>query len=73
MFGGYGLYADEPICAFVNREQLFFKVDKLTLSQFEEAGSEPFTYAGKDGKPISISYWRSPTLDPNEIIVWATL
>ncbi len=73
MYCEHGPYADGPIFAYVIRDQLYFKADKMTLPLFDEAGSEPFTYAGKDGQTVSMNYLRSPRLDPDEIIVWATL
>lgn len=46
----FGLIADDV---------LYYKVGAGNQADYEEAGSEPFTYSGKS-KPIQMSYWQLP-------------
>jgi DNA transformation protein len=59
MFGGHGIYADGRMVALEASGVLYLKADALSSPRFAEAGSEPFTYAGK-GRPVQMSYWRVP-------------
>ena len=59
MFGGKGIYVDELFVALIIKEQLYLKVDALTLPQFEAAGSTPFKYR-QDEQWHSMSYFTAP-------------
>ena len=75
MFGGYGIYLDGLMFALVADEELYLKVDKLTLNQFEEKNLSPFVYT-KKGKPIKMSYYQAPEEiyeDPDIASVWGKL
>ena len=41
-------------------DQLYFKVDNETKDAFELAGSRPFVYKSKSGKPVAMAYWETP-------------
>ncbi len=59
MFGGWGLYCDGVMFALIAHDQLYLKVDQKSLGHFEAAGSEPFTYRGRNGL-VALSYRRAP-------------
>jgi DNA transformation protein and related proteins len=76
MFGGAGIYCDGVMFALADDGEVYFKVDSVNERQFEEAGSEPFTYPGPDGQPVPMRYFRTPIAlgDSNlEILHWASL
>ncbi len=73
MFGGYGLYKNKVITGLIANNILYFKVGKLNLSDFEKAGSSPFSYLTKDGKKAVMSYWEVPKNileNSQELILW---
>lgn len=75
MFGGHGLYFEDTMFALEADGDIYFKTDKETLALFEEAGSEAFTYEGKN-KPIKMSYSLVPNAaweDPEDFLYWANL
>ena len=59
LFGGHGLYKGGVMFALIADDVLFYKVGPQNQTDFEDAGSEPFNYSGKN-KPIQMSYWRVP-------------
>ena len=59
MFGGFGLYKGGVMFALLADDVVFYKVGPSNIADYEEAGSEPFTYSGKN-KPIQMSYWQLP-------------
>lgn len=59
MFGGFGVYMDGVIIGIIADHQLYFKVDASSVKDYENFGSEPFTYK-KEGKDYIMSYWRVP-------------
>lgn len=59
MFGGYGIYKEGIIFAIIAHGALYFKVDEINRSDFEESGSKPFVYRGK-GRPVAMSYFELP-------------
>jgi len=73
MFGGYGLYKNGVFFAIISDDQLYFKVGDNNKPDFEEHGSEPFTYNRKDRKEIQLTYWRVPEEvmeDRDELRIW---
>ena len=73
MFGGYGIYRQGQIFAIVVEDTLYFKVTDANRSDYEAAGSSPFTYESK-GKRVAMSYWQVPeeVLEDEETLgVWA--
>lgn len=72
MFGGYGIYKNGVIVAFIVYDELYFKVDKSNKSQYEDFDSEPFIYEAK-GKKTAMSYWKVPMEileDEDQIGIW---
>jgi len=59
MFGGFGLYKAGVMFGLIADDVLYYKVGKSNQADYEDAGSEPFTYSGKN-KPIQMSYWQLP-------------
>ncbi len=61
MFGGVGVYIDELMFAFLDRDEtIYLRADAETRQAFEAAGSQPFRYALKTGEEFEIGYWRMP-------------
>ncbi len=60
MFGAQGVYVDGLFLAIVNRGELFLKVDEHSRARFEAAGCTPFTYQTRDGREMSMGYYRVP-------------
>lgn len=57
MFGGYGVYKNGIIFAIIADEMLYLKTHKTNQKDFENIGSEAFTYDKGDGKKATMSYW----------------
>ena len=73
MFGGYGIYKDGVIFAIIADEQLYFKVDETTRSDYEQYGSHPFVYSQGKHKATTMSYWALPAdiqEDKTELAQW---
>lgn len=70
MFGGYGLYKDGIIFGIIADDELYLKVDTTNKKRFEEFGSHPFEYEGKDYKKVAMSYWVVPedVLENRELV-----
>ncbi len=61
MFGGVGIYIDELMFGFLDRDEtLYLRVDDQNRPAFEAAGSHPFRYPLKSGEEFEIGYWRMP-------------
>jgi DNA transformation protein len=77
MFGGAGVYVGELMMGLLDRdEMLYLRVDDVTRPEFEAAGSSPFSYFRRDGKPFSIPYWRAPEEaleSPDSAVAWGRL
>lgn len=59
MFGGYGIYKDGIIAGIIIQDELYFKADKESATDYEAAGSRPFSYLS-NGKMVKMSYWLVP-------------
>ncbi len=59
MFGGHGIYRDGLMFGLVADDELYFKVDKVSVGLFEEKSLEPFEYI-KNNKPMKMSYYLAP-------------
>ncbi|CCJ05694.1 TfoX/Sxy family protein [Methylocystis sp. SC2] len=73
MFGGHGVYADGLFFAIEADGEIYLKADRHSAARFQEAGSRPFVYQGKD-RPVTISYWSLPDQaleDADELVRWA--
>ena len=75
MFGGLGVYRDDLFFALIDDGVVYFKVDDITRRDFEAAGSEPFSYPGKDtARNVMNGYWRLPNEiveDRESLFAWA--
>lgn len=74
MFGGAGVFKDGVMVALVAFDQLYLKTDAETRPRFEAAGLPPFTYDGKRGRPMVMSYSLCPDAaleDPELFADWA--
>ncbi|MEN9561021.1 MAG: hypothetical protein RIQ56_294 [Candidatus Parcubacteria bacterium] len=60
MFSGWGIYKHGTIFAIIADGALYFKVGEENRRDFENAGSQPFTYSTKHRKAVSLSYWLLP-------------
>ena len=75
LFGGIGLYSDGMVFALGGADQIWIKADAQTQPLFEEAGSRPFRYQGKN-RTVQLPYWSLPDKaldDPDEALKWARL
>jgi DNA transformation protein and related proteins len=73
MFDGHGVYRHGVCIGLVHEGILYLKVDQQTKSLFEQEGSRPFTYIGRNRKKIALSFWSTPTSvadDPTDIVSW---
>ncbi len=48
MFGGHGVYADGLFFAIEADGEIYLKADRRSAPRFQEAGSRPFVYQGRD-------------------------
>lgn len=69
LFGGLGLYADGVMFGLVVDARIYLKTDAALSADLAAAGAEPFTYARKDGRRVSLGYWSlpEPALDDGEV------
>lgn len=73
MFGGWGIYRHGVFFALIADATLYFKVDEVTIPEFEKLGSKPFVYSGPKGKSMTMGYWELPQSvmdDPEEFARW---
>lgn len=73
MFGGVGVYSGAQMFALIADEQLYLKADEETRQLFEAAGVGPFSMTTKEGRTMTMSYWRLPPLaeeDATEAEPW---
>jgi DNA transformation protein len=77
MFGGAGIYIDELMFGFLDRdESIYLRADDETRPAFEAVGSAPFRYPLKTGEEFEIGYWRMPDEaleSPEEAAGWGRL
>jgi DNA transformation protein len=59
MFGGYGIYKGNLMCALIVQDVLYFKVDDTNRPDYESAGMGPFVYESKRGTS-TMQYWQVP-------------
>lgn len=76
MFGGFGIYLDELFFALVVDDVAYLKADPESQGRFEDLGCRPFSYVGKGGKRIALSFYQLPDQaldDGAELIEWGRL
>lgn len=74
MFGGAGVYSDELFFAVIIDDALYLKVDDETRARYEARGLRPFTYAMRNGRAASMSYYPVPAdilEDTQALAAWA--
>jgi DNA transformation protein and related proteins len=60
MFGGKGIYFEGLIIALeLSTGSILLKADEASIPEFEAAGCEQWTYAGKS-KLVKMPYWSVP-------------
>ena len=75
LFGGVGLYSDGVVFALGAFDEIWIKADAESQPLFEQAGSRPFRYRGKN-RDVQLPYWSLPDQaldDPDEALKWARL
>ena len=73
MFGGATLYCDGTVFALLADDALFLKADAELAPRFAAAGLPQFTYDTKDGRNVSMTYWKAPEAvfdDNDELLDW---
>lgn len=61
LFGGLGAYHEGLIFAVVLRSETYLRTDAQTEPQFAAAGSEKWSYQGKNNEAkTAMPYWRLP-------------
>lgn len=76
MFGGVGLFLEGRMLALIAGEVLHLKADAQAQPAFAAVGSQPFSYATKDGPRTITSYWSAPDAameSPAQMRPWALL
>ena len=74
MFGGLGAFSDGLMFAIVIAEIIYLKADAETWAAFEAESCTPFVCPRKDGRAVSLSYWRMPERlidEPDEFVAWS--
>ncbi len=74
MFGGLGAFAGGLMFAIILDDIIYLKSDAETRAGFEAEGCAPFTYPRKDGRAVSLSYWRIPERlidEPDDFVAWS--
>jgi DNA transformation protein len=59
MFGGFGLFSDNVIFAFVVESDLHIRADKVSSKEFEKQGFKPYQYV-KRGFLVTTKYYALP-------------
>ena len=77
MFGGVGIYIDELMFGFLDRDEtIYLRADDPSCEAFRAAGSQPFRYPLKTGEHMEIGYWRMPDEaleSPDEAAGWGRI
>lgn len=74
MFSGAGVYLGEAMFAIVVDDTLYMKTDAELAEAYAAEGSEPFSYATRDGRRTIGGLMRLPDSaldDPDEALAWA--
>lgn len=74
MFGGAGVYCGAVMFALIADDVLYLKADDAGKARFEREGMAPFTYVGRDGRAMAMSYYALPERlydEPEEALAWA--
>ena len=74
MFGGAGVFLGDAMFALVVDDTLYMKADPELAAVYSQAGSEPFSYATRDGTRTLAGFMRLPDAaldDPEAALSWA--
>ena len=74
MFGGAGVWLGDAMFALVVDDTLYMKADAELAAAYAGAGSEPFSYATRDGTRTLAGFMRLPDAaldDPEAALAWA--
>lgn len=74
MFGGHGLFLHDVMFALVAWDTLYLKVDEINRPGYDARGLAPFSYAGQQGRTVTMSYCEAPPEgldDPDVLSGWA--
>ena len=75
MFGGWALYRDGVTFGIIADDQLFFKVDEKSRTEYEKRGSRPFIYESRGKRVTMKTYWELPAdvmEDRDELERWVS-
>lgn len=73
MFSGHGIFLDGLMFAIVADEALWFKADEINELEFQETGSDRFSYI-RGGRAATMSFYRAPPAaleSPADALPWA--
>ena len=76
MFGKTGVFCDGVMFAMVSDNTLYFRVDDLNRSAFQEAAAFPPLNYMKQGSLIDLAFWRAPERlfdAADDLVGWARL
>jgi len=59
MFGGFGVFLEGLMFGLVADNELYLKVDKQNLQDYEDLGLQAFSFE-KNGKQFKMSYYQAP-------------
>lgn len=74
MFGGAGVYCGAVMFGLIDDDVLYLKVDDENKDAFAREGTKPFSYRGRDGATLVMSYYAMPERlydEPEEAQLWA--
>jgi DNA transformation protein len=73
MFGGAGVSLDDVNFAIIAGEILYLKTDAVNEPDFAAEDLEPFSFEGRNGRRMQMSYRRAPPRvmdDADEMTLW---
>ncbi len=74
MFGGAGVWLGDAMFALVVNDTIYMKADTDLAADYAAAGSDPFSYATRDGSGTLTGFMRLPDAaldDPAQALAWA--
>ena len=74
MFGGAGLYYGSVMFALLANDIMYLKTDAASQCDFEDAGTEPFSYQRGDKQQALKTLWRVPDEimdDVDDLLIWS--
>jgi DNA transformation protein and related proteins len=74
MFGGAGLFYGSVMFALLINDVMYLKTDEASQVDFEDAGTEPFSYQRGDKQQALKTLWRVPDDvmdDVDDLLAWS--